>query len=119
MTKRIDLRRHCLAGGPQIVALGAERHANRDQLRDRVLELSRALAARPEHRWGIWHHSAWDFLCSFMALALAGKQIVMPHNMQTGTAQVLAKHYQMLLTDEIGRASCRERVWMRNEDGND
>lgn len=99
MTKRIDLRRHCLAGGPQIVALGAERHVNRDQLRDRVLELSRALAARPEHRWGIWHHSAWDFLCSFMALALAGKQIVMPHNMQTGTAQVLAKHYQMLLTD--------------------
>lgn len=99
MTISINLLRHCLAGGPQTVALDAEQHFSRDLLRTRVLELSQALAARPERGWGIWYSSAWDFLCGFMALALAGKQIVMPHNMQTGTAQVLARHYEMLLTD--------------------
>src|SRR5690554_4823706 len=99
MTICIDLRRHCLAGGQQAVAIGAEHHFSGEQLRARACELGQALAARPEQRWGIWYSNAWDFLCGFMALALANKHIVMPHNRQAGTAQVLAQHYQALLTD--------------------
>jgi acyl-coenzyme A synthetase/AMP-(fatty) acid ligase len=101
MTASIDLRRHCLAGGPQPVAIGIDGDFSRDQLRTCARTLGQALAARPERCWGIWYGNAWDFLCSFMALALAGKQIVMPHNMQAGTAQVLAQHFDVLLTDAV------------------
>ncbi|MDQ2076974.1 AMP-binding protein [Marinimicrobium sp. ABcell2] len=99
MTPSIDLRQHCLAGGPQPVALSAHGSFSRDQLRERASTLGQALAARPEQRWGIWYQDAWDFLCGFMALALAGKQIVMPHNMQAGTAHQLARAFDVLLTD--------------------
>lgn len=86
MTASINLRRYCLVGGSETVAHGEGGPFDRDQLRARVLALAPALAARPEHSWGIWYRDAYEFLCAFMALALAGKRLVMPHNMQPGAA---------------------------------
>src|SRR5690606_7274370 len=70
-----------------------------DDLAARSLALAAALAVCPEQRWGLWFTDATDFLSSFLALALAGKDIVMPHNMQAGSAQQISAHLDALLTD--------------------
>lgn len=102
-----SLRHLCLAGGRQPVALRAGHSYCRDDMRSLALQLAAALRQRPEQTWALWLNSPYDFLCSFLALALAGKRIVLPANMQSQTAVALAAHFDAALTQallpELGR----------------
>lgn len=95
----VNLRQHCLAGGSHPVSSGGDCPLTVDDLAARSLALAAALAACPEQRWGLWFTDATDFLSGFFALALAGKDIVMPHNMQAQSARQISAHFDALLTD--------------------
>lgn len=103
----VNLRQHCLAGGTHAVAVGRGQSLSADQLAVRCRQRAAALAARPERRWGLWFADATEFLCSFLALALAGKAVVMPHNMQAGSARQISAHFDALLTDSPQPLACR------------
>ncbi len=95
----VNLRQHCVAGGSHLVAVAAGEQLTADQLAARSLSRAAALAMQPEQRWALWFADVSEFLCSFLALALAGKAIVMPHNMQAGSARQVSAHFDALLTD--------------------
>ncbi|HEY7885095.1 MAG TPA: AMP-binding protein [Cellvibrionaceae bacterium] len=94
-----NLRQLCLVGGAQVIATDAAGSISADALAQRIQKLAAGLARRPESRWGIWFEHSVDFLCGFMALAVAGKALVMPHNLQAGSALQMAPHFDALLTD--------------------
>src|SRR5690606_27690230 len=94
-----NLRHLCLAGGERVIATSAAGNVGADDLARRVQTLAAGLAVRPESRWGIWFEDSVDFLCGFLALAVAGKALVMPHNLQAGSALQMAPHFDALLTD--------------------
>lgn len=96
-----SLRQLCLAGGSQAVAVRAGQRYYRDDMRHFALQLAAALRQRPEHTWALWLNSPYEFLCSFLALALAGKRIVLPANMQAHTAATLAAHFDAALTEVV------------------
>lgn len=103
----INLRQHCLAGGSHSVMLSAAGALSADQLAVRTRERAAALAAHPAARWGLWFTDSAEFLCSFLALALVGKAIVLPHNMQAGSARHISAHCDALLTDQPQPLSCQ------------
>lgn len=92
-----DLRSLCLAGGSHPVAIRAGVALTADDLCRLARAMASGLHQRPERTWALWLESPFEFLCSFMALALAGKRIVLPGNMQTGTAAALAPHFDALI----------------------
>jgi len=92
------LRQICHAGGSHPVAHLAGDFYTADQLRRQALALAATLAARPEQRWALWLVSPYEFLTAFLALELAGKDMVLPGNMQQGTARMLAPHFDGLIS---------------------
>ncbi len=92
------LRQTCLAGGSHPVAQVAGQFHTADELRRQALALAATLAARPEQRWALWLTSPYEFLAAFLALELAGKDMVLPGNMQQGTARLLAPHIDGLIS---------------------
>lgn len=72
-----------------------------NELRERVFALSAGLSGRSEQLWGIWYGNAADFLCGFLALALAGKHIVLPQNIQPGNEAKLSRQFDALLIDNM------------------
>jgi acyl-coenzyme A synthetase/AMP-(fatty) acid ligase len=95
------LRQACLAGGSYPVAQVAGHFHTADQLRQQALALAATLAAHPEQRWALWLASPYEFLTAFLALELSGKDIVLPGNMQQGTARLLAPHFDGLISHQL------------------
>ncbi|MDO3383460.1 AMP-binding protein [Gilvimarinus algae] len=98
--REINLRRVALAGGRHALALTAAGTRSADELAGRVRGLYAWLRLRPEQSVGLWLASGYDFLCAFIALALAGKRIVMPHQMQEGAVRLMGDHFAALITDQ-------------------
>ena len=110
MTFTSPLRQLCLDGGEQTVALRGERRFSRDDLRRHALHMAASLRQRSELTWALWLTRPYDFLCAFMALALAGKRIVLPANMQPQTALLLAEHFDALISCDAIAALDRPSV---------
>ena len=98
MISQQTLRQVCLAGGGHKVAQVAGQTRTVDQLRQQVVSLAATLAARQEQRWALWLTSPYEFLSAFLALELAGKDSVLPGNMQQGTARLLAPHVDGIIS---------------------
>lgn len=96
-----DLRQLALSGGDYVVAINDGYHLTANELAVRVSALATALRARPEQRWGLWYENSVDFLCAFLGLAQAGKAVVLPHNMQPGSAAELSRYMDAMLTDVV------------------
>lgn len=107
MISLYNLRRACLAGGNHSVAHTSEAAPTADQLRLQALALAADLAAQPQQRWALWLRSPYEFLTAFLALTLAGKHIILPGNMQPGTALLLAPHFDGLISrDDFPGLDC-------------
>ncbi|MDO6748501.1 AMP-binding protein [Gilvimarinus sp. 1_MG-2023] len=100
MSTSFNIGSLALQGGAHCVALDAQRRYSADDLKLRVEALYQSLVQKDEHHVGVWLTNPWDFLCVFIALALAGKRIVMPHNLQAGTADCLGQHFSALISDD-------------------
>lgn len=98
MTTLLRLRPLLLAGGSHPLLLSGEQTITADQLRERVLRLAAALATRPGQRWAVWLNTPGEFLITFMALALAGKTLCLPGNMQPATAAAMSRHFDGLVS---------------------
>lgn len=98
MTSISHLLQLCLAGGAHSVTLDSDSAQSADALRAKTLALAATLRARPEHTWALWVQTPFEFLACFFALALAKKNILLPGDMQPGTASQLAEHFDALIT---------------------
>lgn len=99
MSTSINLRNVVLAGGSQTVAWTPQGAISADELYTRVLTQARALVRLEAQSVALWLPDSVDFLVAFLALALAGKHIVLPHTLQAGACVQMAKHFDALLTD--------------------
>lgn len=98
MKAKPHLRQLCLTGSSQTLAIRAGVVYTGADLRTQALAIAAALQQRAEHTWALWLTSPYEFLCHFMGLALAGKRILLPGNLQPGTALALAPYMDGLLT---------------------
>lgn len=108
-----SLRQACLAGGSQPVAFLHDGTVSADQLRQQVLRVAAGLRARPELRWALWFASPYEFLVAFLAAAFADKHIVLPGNMQAGTAKLLEPEFDGLLCAEPVPGHTRPQLVLR------
>lgn len=99
MIQTADVVKTALAGGSRPIAYTGEGVLNADDLHRQVLAWYQFLNDKPQQSVGIWLASSWDFLCAFIGLALSGKRIVMPHNLQEGAALQMSDYFQALITD--------------------
>ena len=88
MNTSVNVRDVVLAGGKQTLAWRSKAAINGDELRAQVLLLARALVRLDAHSIALWLPDSYDFLAAFLALALAGKRIVLPHTLQAGASVV-------------------------------
>jgi acyl-coenzyme A synthetase/AMP-(fatty) acid ligase len=100
MNTSVNVRDVVLAGGKQTLAWRSKAAINGDELRAQVLLLARALARLDAHSIALWLPDSYDFLAAFLALALAGKRIVLPHTLQAGASVQMAEHFDALLAYE-------------------
>ncbi|MDO3387795.1 AMP-binding protein [Gilvimarinus sp. SDUM040013] len=100
MTEPLDIGYLALQGGDHIVAVDGDTVFSADDFKQRVERFYASIAQQAEHSVGLWLSSPWDFLCIFAALALAGKRIVMPHNLQAGAAGQMNDYFSALITDQ-------------------
>jgi len=98
MTPLSHLLQLCLDGGSHRICLEGGSAYSADVLRRKVLAFAAALQARPESTWALWVQTPFEFLACFLGLALAKKNIVLPGDMQTGTANQLAEHFDALIS---------------------
>ncbi len=66
----------------------------------RVMSLAECLLIHKEHKWLLWADSSGDFLIQFSALCVAGKHIIMPGNIHTGTLASLNLEFEAILSDQ-------------------
>ncbi|WP_052481287.1 AMP-binding protein [Gilvimarinus agarilyticus] len=104
MNTSVNIRDVGLRGGPQVVAWTAHGAVTADQLRRRVLTLAAAIAPLESHRVALWQSDSYDFLSVFLALALSGKQVVLPHNLHAGSSVQMAQHFDLLISDQTQTA---------------
>ncbi|WP_020208024.1 AMP-binding protein [Gilvimarinus chinensis] len=95
----VNLRRQGLVRSEQVLAYRANDVVTRTDFSRQVLAFYRALRSRPEQRICLWLDSGVDFLASVLALAMAGKRTVMPHNLQPQSARELQPHFDALIVD--------------------
>jgi len=98
MNTLVNIREVALAGGTQAVAWGLQGVVSGRQLRQQVLAQARALAQLEAHTVALWLPQSDDFLITFLALALTGKHIVLPHTLQVGVGRQMAAHFDALIT---------------------
>lgn len=98
MTSISRLRPLLLAGGEHTQLIVSGQPVSANQLRDSALALAAVLAPRPEQRWAVWLQNSGDFLVTFMALALAGKTLCLPGQMQPASAGALSRHFDALIS---------------------
>ncbi|MCP8900133.1 AMP-binding protein [Gilvimarinus xylanilyticus] len=94
-----NLRRLAFGGDERVIAYRDGEPLNRTRLRADVLALYHSLRRSSEERVGVWLASGYDFLTVLLALALAGKKIVMPQNLQPQSAAELQPHIDALISD--------------------
>ncbi|UTF59725.1 AMP-binding protein [Gilvimarinus sp. DA14] len=95
----INLRKQGLFYSEQVLAYRGEDAITRADFCRQLQAYYRALRVRPEHRVCLWLSSGVDFLAAVLALAMAGKRTVMPHNLQPQSARELEPHFDALITD--------------------
>ncbi|MBT5926927.1 MAG: acyl-CoA synthetase [Verrucomicrobia bacterium] len=71
------------------------------QFRDDVETLVSQLKSRPEKRWTLCLHDSYSFAVAFMAAACAGKELVLPGNLQPNALTVIADGYDAIINDEF------------------
>ena len=86
----LDLSSWFKVQGSTIVAYVDQQAVSHQQLQSQVSILAAQLRALPEHRWAIWQDCSYQFLVAFLALAHAGKHILLPGNLQSGVAAEIA-----------------------------
>lgn len=99
MSTPVNVRQSLLAGGSHVVAWTPQGPVTARQLRARVLCQARALSLLEASRVALWLPDGVDFLTAFLALALTGKRIVLPHTLQKGACAQMAGHFDVLLTE--------------------
>lgn len=100
MNSSVNFREIGLGGGSQVVAWTAQGAVTADQLRQRVLTLAAAVAPLAARRLALWASDSYEFLTAFLALALSGKHIVLPHNLHAGSSVQMAQHFDALISDQ-------------------
>lgn len=94
-----NVRRLALRADETVIAYRGGEPITCNRLRADVLSLYHGLRQSSEVRVGVWLASGYDFLTVFLALALAGKKIVMPQNLQPQSAAELQPHIDALISD--------------------
>jgi acyl-coenzyme A synthetase/AMP-(fatty) acid ligase len=72
---------------------------------DSIKALAHGLSLRTEARWLISSQNALDFTIQLMALLYAGKQVVIPPNLQSGTSANLASEFDAVVSNDIARVA--------------
>jgi acyl-coenzyme A synthetase/AMP-(fatty) acid ligase len=101
MTVRSSLLQLCLEGGARGIALTGETAPTADNLRRAVLSCATALRQKDESTWALWLSNPYDFLTCFLALALAGKTLVLPGDMQPATVERLGHQVDAVISREL------------------
>ncbi len=94
--------RDVLKGGAHSVVVCGESNEVRltaTQLRNNVISFANELIAFPDKNWLLWAATAESFCIQFLALALAGKHIILPANIVPGTLNRLKDEFDILLID--------------------
>lgn len=65
-----------------------------------VVSLAHGLKLRSETRWLLGSHSTLDFSVQLLALLYAGKQVIIPPNMQKGTLTQLSEEFDAIVSNE-------------------
>ncbi|WP_049721099.1 AMP-binding protein [Gilvimarinus polysaccharolyticus] len=99
MSTSVNFRAAGLAGGSQTVAWTPQGAVSADDLRARVLTQARAWNQLDAQSVALWLPDSIEFLVAFLALALAGKRIVLPHTLQAGASVQMAEHFDALVVD--------------------
>ena len=71
------------------------------QFRDNVATMVSQLRARPEKRWTLCLYNSYNFAVAFMAAAYAGKELVLPGNLQPNALKAIADSYDAIINDEF------------------
>ncbi|OYZ10983.1 MAG: hypothetical protein B7Y32_00695 [Methylophilales bacterium 16-45-7] len=77
----------------------------------RVKALAYGLQLRAENRWLVSSPDAIEFSVQVLALWHAGKQVVIPPNMQAGTLKDLASEYDAIVSNDMATLACDSFVF--------
>ncbi len=84
-----------------IVATHQGDEQNWQQFKTDVFELSQQLSQHNEHKWAICFQDSYYCAVAFMALAHAGKHLILPSNYQPAALEELSNHFDATLHDGI------------------
>ncbi|MDA7618198.1 AMP-fatty acid ligase [Verrucomicrobia bacterium] len=71
------------------------------QFKNDVETLVSQLKIRPEKRWTLCLYDSYRFAVAFMAAAYAGKELVLPGNLQANALTAIADGYDAIINDEF------------------